>query len=705
MLNDVDHAVQAGGPRIPVEPGTKLQISRNTAHIPSSAAWMVCLGGVGLARRERRESVLARISDRLHNRIMCGIAGFLNWPGLSGQAAGAMGARMADTLTYRGPDDAGVWSDPSGITLAFRRLAIVDLSPAGRQPMRSADGRWTIVFNGEIYNHKRLRAELDGGVSFVGHSDTEVLLEWIARRGLEDALDHAEGMFAFALWDSHEQRLLLVRDRIGIKPLYWMRQGTGLAFASELKALRQLPGARFEYDKAGVSHFIKYGLIPAPATVFTTVRKLKPGTIVVFESGAPPSEIRYWNASDYVWAGAEHDEGEMLAALEGHVRRAVGQELVADVPVGCFLSGGIDSSLVAATMQGLSSKPIQTFSVGFDDPAIDESAHALGVAKHIGSEHNFIRLDAATAADIIPTLPDMFDEPLADPAAIPTYALSKLARSKVTVALSGDGGDELFAGYDRYGLAERVWRKLAWAPDGARKLAGHALRAAPSDVIAAVATLAARPDAQGDVRRARKLSAALMDATPIATYDATLARWPDLNEIMREPDFSLPLPWRRAQARELPLPLAFQLLDLEAYLPDNVLTKVDRASMAASLEARVPLLDHRFVEFALGLPPEARVRDGQTKWLMRQALYKLVPQDLVERPKRGFSVPIAEWLRKPLRRWAVDLLAPSSIAAGGVLNAELVTRCWREHSDRRADWSYPLWNILMFEAWRQRWKA
>lgn len=633
---------------------------------------------------------------------MCGIAGFVDWPG----AEAALGDAMGRALTHRGPDDHGIWVSPEGgAVLAHRRLSILDLTPTGHQPMTSADGRWTIVYNGEIYNHPALRTELEAeGVRLRGRSDTELLLEGAALWGLEATLARAEGMFAIALWDERERTLLLTRDRVGVKPLYWMRRGAGLAFASELKALRLLPGADFSFDPAGLAHFFKFGYAPGAETLFAHVRKLEPGTILAFKNGAAPSITRYWDAWAHIGTRSTADDADMLAELDALVRGSVGQELVADVPVGCFLSGGVDSSLVAAVMQAQAGGKVKTFNVGFDEPGMDESAHARAVAAHIGSEHHEIRLDAKGAAEIIPLLPEMYDEPVSDMAAIPTHLVSKLARSEVKVALSGDGGDELFAGYERYAVAEKVWRRLAWAPRGARQLAAHALRAAPAGMIAAAARAASMAPERG-VRRVQRLSAALDDASPLTTYEATVGLWVDLGEVLNTPDLTRAAAWTRAEASGLDPVLAFQLIDLTTYLPDAVLAKVDRASMATSLEVRVPLLNHRLIEFALGLPAHARMRGGQGKWLLRQLLYKYVPQALVDRPKAGFSVPIGLWLRGPLRAWAEDLLSETALRESGVLNAAGVSRRWREHVEGRADWSYPLWSVLMFQAWRRRWQA
>ena len=635
---------------------------------------------------------------------MCGIAGLLNWPAASAEASLALGEAMARALTHRGPDDHGIWRSPDGAAVfAHRRLSILDLSPTGHQPMSSADGRWTVCYNGEIYNHPALRQRLEqAGAALRGRSDTEVLLEWVGRWGLEETLHALEGMYAFALWDNAERRLHLVRDRIGVKPLYWMKQGAGFAFASELKALTLLHGVRFAIDRRGLSLYFKFGYTPSPTTIYENVWKLEPGATLTVAANGEPRITRYWDAWDYARPDPARDDESLTDALDALVLRSVGQELVADVPVGCFLSGGIDSSLVSAVMRQLAGAPVKTFNVGFDDPNIDESAYARAVAHNIGSDHHEIRLNADMAREIIPLLPDMYDEPLSDMAAIPTYAVSKLAREYVKVVLSGDGGDELFAGYDRYHAAERVWRRIGWAPHAARRLAASALRATPLGMVAAAARMASSPEPLRAPRQLQRLSVALDDASPLSAFTATSSAWLDPADAVQQTSGDLPEVWSRARASAAASMLQFQMIDFHTYLPDDVLAKVDRASMATSLEARVPLLNHKLVEFALGLPAEARVRDGESKFLLRKLLYKYVPRALVERPKRGFSVPMAAWLRGPLRDWADDLLSESTLRQSDVLRADVIAQRWREHRRGEADWSYPLWTALMFQDWSRR---
>lgn len=635
---------------------------------------------------------------------MCGIAGLLDWPFGSFEAAGQCARAMAGALAHRGPDGEGFWrSDDGRVHFAHRRLAIIDLSEAGAQPMTSADGRWTICFNGEIYNFSVLRAALEAaGAVLRGHSDTEALLETIARKGLEAALKASEGMFAFALWDAREGRLHLVRDRAGIKPLYWTKRGTGLAFSSELKALRLAPGASFALDVAQVSSFLRFGYVTAPATIFADVFKLPPATILSVGDDGAVSLRPYWSAWEAAAAPRDlRSETELREALDALVQHCVRQELVSDVPLGAFLSGGVDSSLVAAIAQRALSRPLKTFSVGFDDPSIDESAHAEAVARHIGTEHHAFRVTAAEALGVIPLLPEMYDEPVADIAQIPTYLVSKFARQHVTAALSGDGGDELFGGYDRYWTAESVWRKLAPAPLSARKLAAQAVRAMPHRMAAAVAAVAQPSMApRRATARFARLATALEAPTPLSVYAATIELWttPPAHAAAASSG-----PFARA-AEEGDAVKAFQLIDLHTYLPDDVLAKVDRASMAASLEARVPLLNHKLMEFALRLPESAKRKDGRAKWLLREVLHRYVPRDLVDRPKQGFSTPMGAWLRGPLKTWAGDLLAERALAQSDVLAPQPILQRWREHIAGEADWSYALWPVLSFQAWRRGWR-
>lgn len=636
---------------------------------------------------------------------MCGICGFVE---PSGRRAPASLARaMADVLAHRGPDGDGVWTDEAaGVALGHRRLAIVDLSPLGRQPMESADGRLVLTFNGEIYNHRELRADLEaGGLRLRGQSDTEVLVEACAAWGVERTVRRLIGIFAFALWDKTARRLTLVRDQIGVKPLYWGRVGAGVMFASELKALRVHPGWSPGLDRGALASYLRFSYVPAPHTIYRGVAKLPPGSMLTWEPGAEPRTERYWDMRAVARVPPRERDGASAAAeLEALLGDAVGRQMVADVPLGAFLSGGIDSSTVAALMQARSDRPVRTFSIGFDVAGYDEAVHAKAVASHLGTDHTELYVGRDHARDVIPRLPDLFDEPFADSSQIPTYLVSEMTRRHVTVALSGDGGDELFAGYHRYFWADAARRRLDLLPRSLRGFAASALSGPSEDAWDRGFGLlpgGIRPDRAGE--RIRKLAALLAASGPDEVYRGLLSHW-DPAEIVRGADEPLGILWDGAVAGEIPGFLRrMQFLDTVTYLPDDILAKVDRASMAVGLEARVPLLDHRVVEFAAGLPDALKVRDGQGKWLLRQVLYRHVPRELVERPKMGFSVPLDGWLRGPLRDWAEDLLDERRLGEDGVLDPAPIRRRWAEHLAGTHDHRDRLWGVLMFQAWRRRW--
>jgi asparagine synthase (glutamine-hydrolysing) len=640
---------------------------------------------------------------------MCGIAGFVGRVAAGSGAADRLRA-MAGTLIHRGPDSHGTWTDPeSGAYFAHRRLSIVDLTETGHQPMVSANGRFVITFNGEIYNFLDLRRTLEaGGAVLVGRSDTEVLLEWIARRGLATLLAEIEGMFAFALWDRLERRLHLVRDRVGIKPLFFTRRNGVLAFASELKALHHAPGWSSVLDPDALALYLRFGYVPAPRTIFAQVSKLEPGSMLSWRPGEEAVVQRYWDAVDIVAKAAARPiqarDDDLIELVGSEIERSVRQEIVADVPVGCFLSGGVDSSTVAAMMQRICGRTIKTFSVGFDDQAFDESHHARAVAAHLGTDHQEIRVSAWDAREVIAALPGMYDEPLSDMAQIPTHLVSRLARRDVKVALSGDGGDEIFAGYDRYATAERAWRKLALMPGFLRRGASALLHRSVGPMASGLGGLNATGSVGGAARRLARIAAVLPSLSPVEAYRLVSSLWEEPSALLpgcREPH----LPAYDARlASGLGLPTAFQLVDLRTYLPDAILAKVDRASMAASLEVRVPLLNHRLIELAFRLPLSAKRRNGTTKWVLRQLLYRSVPRKLVDRPKQGFGVPMARWLRGPLRDWAEDRLSPASLGRTGVLDATLVARCWGEHVSGRLDWSYRIWAALVLQDWLLAWQ-
>jgi asparagine synthase (glutamine-hydrolysing) len=629
---------------------------------------------------------------------MCGIAGILVAPGSAIADPRASAEAMAEALRHRGPDDGGVWVDPAaGIALSHRRLAIIDLSPAGHQPMASGDGRFEIVFNGEIYNFAVLRAELAAlGHRFRGGSDTEVMLAAFAAWGIEAAVRRFVGMFAFAAWDAVERALWLARDRFGEKPLYYAEIGGALAFASELKALRRIPGFDAAIDRAAVVEYLRGGYIPGARTIHRGARKLPPGHLARVAPGGRVEPREYWSPRAVASAGGIV-RAEAADELDRLLREAVSGQMVADVPLVAFLSGGIDSSTVVAVMQSLSTRPVRTFSIGFREEGFDESAHAAAVAKHLGTEHTELYVTAQEAREVIPRLSAIYDEPFADPSQIPTVLLAALTRRSVTVALSGDGGDELFGGYERYAVARRLWRSLARLPRAARAAGAAAIRALPGWALAAGLAPARALGRRGRLLSADKARrfAALAAAHDFAGfYRALITHWDDAAALVVD------APSEAATGvQALPDQLAaMMLIDQESYLPDDILVKVDRAAMAASLETRVPLLDHRIAEFAWRAVPLAE-RGGRPKALVRDVLDRYVPRALIERPKMGFGVPIGEWLRGPLRDWAEALLDERRLESGGLLRAAPIRRAWRDHLEGRRDGTYRLWDVLMLQAW------
>jgi len=652
---------------------------------------------------------------------MCGIAGFL------GQAAEeelrAQVGRMAGQLVHRGPDDCGAWVDAAaGVAFGFRRLAIVDLSPAGHQPMLSANGRYVIIFNGEVYNFRQLRVELEArGHDFRGHSDTEVMLEAVSEWGLETALRKFVGMFAFALWDRRERRLHLVRDRLGIKPLYCGWQGQTFLFGSELKALRVHPAFNAQINRDALALYLHLGYIPQPYSIYQGIWKLPPGHLLSLCAGAEAAAdlsaaVPYWSAQEVFENGAARpfrgSEVEAAKELDQLLRESVRLRMIADVPLGAFLSGGLDSSLVVALMQAQSHQPVKTFTIGFAEQEFNEAAYAKTVARHLGTEHTELYVTPRQALDVIPKLPVLFDEPFADSSQIPTYLVSAMTRRHVTVSLSGDGGDELFGGYQRYRHARQFWAAVKWAPQSARKAAAKLIRVFPPATydrllggLAPYLPGLARPSTLGE--RMHRLAEVLAIRNPDALYRHLISFWKSPADVVLSDGAPGSSPAPPACRLLEPLPLAdiaqrMMFLDLVNYLPEDILAKVDRASMGVSLEARLPLLDHRVVEFAAGLPISLKIRAHQGKWLLRQVLYQYVPRELVERPKMGFSVPIERWLRGPLRDWAEELLNADRLRHEGFFRPEPIHQLWAEHLSGRHNWQGHLWCILMFQAWVER---
>lgn len=649
---------------------------------------------------------------------MCGIVGFLDLARATSDAA-ARGTleQMRDCVRHRGPDDAGLWVDAGqGVALGHRRLSIVDLSPEGHQPMRSACGRYVIAFNGEIYNHRALRVELEragAAPDWRGHSDTEVLLAAVAAWGLTDALRRFNGMFAFALWDVRERTLHLCRDRLGEKPLYYARLGDTMTFGSELKAIRAHPGWRGTIDRGALALYLRHGYVPAPHTIYEGVCKLPPGTTLSLAAGVggdtAAGPVPYWSARAAAEAGLAApftgSPGDAESELDALLIDAVRLRVEADVPLGAFLSGGIDSTTVVAMMQRLASSPVRTFSIGFDAAGHDEAPHARAIAARLGTSHEELYVTPAEALQVIPTLPRLYDEPFADPSQIPTFLVSQLARRHVTVSLSGDGGDELFGGYDRYFIAQSIWRTVRRTPGAVRSIVGAGMRGVPAvawdTMLKPVRSLLPAPYRVTDFgARVQELGALLQLDHPVSLYRALLSHWNEPERLARnavEAETALTAPGQWMQGGSFAEQMMY--LDQVSYLPDDILVKVDRASMAVGLEARVPFLDHRLVEFAWRLPLHHKMRDGRGKWLLRRVLDRYVPRDVMDRPKRGFVVPLGDWLRGPLREWADALLSPERLRAEGYFDSELVQRRWREHVVGRRNWQYQLWDVLVFQSW------
>jgi asparagine synthase (glutamine-hydrolysing) len=636
---------------------------------------------------------------------MCGIAGFLARGRLEREPAARLEA-MAQALAHRGPDAADAWLDPgAGIALAHRRLSILDLSPRGGQPMRSHCGRYVITYNGEVYNVAALRAELEGAagpIAWQGHSDTEVMLAAIGTWGLEPALAKFVGMFAFALWDGSERSLTLVRDRLGEKPLYYAELGGELVFASELKALKRHPAWRGEVERGALALLLRYGYVPAPYSIFRGVHKLEPGTLL--RATARGIERRaYWSAKELAERAArerlELPDGEAVAELERLLGDAVAQQMVADVPLGAFLSGGIDSSTVVALMQARSRIPVKTFSIGFREERFDEARHARAVARHLGTEHHELYVSAQEAMAVVPRLPAIYDEPFADPSQMPTCLLAAMTRRHVKVSLSGDGGDELFGGYRRYRWGRLIWGAAGWLPGAARRRLARLIESVPLGAWERLAQPVSGTIA-GPADKLHRLARYLGAADAEGVYRGLVSNWETamVRDALEPPD-ALTDPARRAALPGLTERMMF--LDAVSYLPDDILVKLDRASMAVGLESRVPLLDHRVVEFAWRLPLAMKLRAGTDKWLLRQLLYRHVPRALVERPKMGFGVPLDAWLRGPLRAWAEELLSDPRLGEDGLLDAARIRAKWAEHLEGRRNWQQGLWSVLMFQAWRR----
>lgn len=663
---------------------------------------------------------------------MCGFTGFLDRSGqTSPEQLTDIISRMTATLPHRGPDDGGIWTDPlNGVALGHRRLSILDLSAAGHQPMVSRGGRYVIAFNGEIYNHLALREGLEAassqpdhplfdrdlpagmgaGLTWRGHSDTETLLAAIEAWGVGEALKQCVGMFAFALWDRHDKLLYLARDRLGEKPLYYGWQGSTLLFGSELKALRQHPACRAEIDRAALNLYLRHNYVPTPWTIYQGIHKLPSGTYLALGGHRLTAQpVSYWTARDAALRGQMQPyaggDGDAVSALDDLLRQAVAGQMVADVPLGAFLSGGYDSSMVVALMQAQSAVPVKTFTIGFHEREYNEAEHARAVASHLGTEHTELYVTPEQAMAVIPRLPALYDEPFADSSQIPTFLVSQLAHQHVTVSLSGDGGDELFGGYNRYFWTMNFWRRLRFLPRPLRNVLASLLTVVPPHAWNAVfrglgfmLPAGLRYASPGD--KLHKLSNILGARRPEDIYFDLLSHWKEPGRLVigaSEPQTVLNDSRQWPELRDFEQRMMY--LDTVAYLPDDILVKVDRAAMGVSLETRVPLLDHRVVEFAWQLPLSMKIRNGQGKWLLRQVLNRYVPTELVDRPKMGFGVPIDDWLRGPLKPWAEALIEPKRLKAEGYFNPAPIRQKWLEHQSGRRNWCYHLWDVLMFQAW------
>lgn len=638
---------------------------------------------------------------------MCGLVGYWDIRG----ANAAVVEQMAHRIQHRGPDDAGVWLNKEGdLAMAHRRLAVIELSPAGHQPMVSPCGRYTLVFNGEIYNHFDLRADLEregGHFDWRGHSDTETLLAALRHWGVEKTLKRLNGMFAFALWDSQEQNLFLARDRMGEKPLYYGHSDGCFLFGSELKSFKAHPHWQAEIDRNALALYMRYNNVPAPWSIYQGIKKLPPAHFVVIrDAGQQVSEPHcYWNLAEIAEQGvatpAKGDAVALVDELDTLLRDSVKSRMAADVPLGAFLSGGFDSTIVAALMQAQSTQPIKTFTIGFHKQSYNEAVHAKAVARHLGTNHTELYVTPEEAIAVIPRLPSIWDEPFSDSSQIPTLLVSELARKQVTVSLSGDGGDELFCGYNRYTQGYQIWRKLKFLPGPLRQLLASLMQIFPGAPLEYLFSfLPKRFQIPHLAYRLPKLAEVVKEKTDEAYYHRLVSHWKNPDRLVIgavEPQTLFNKPELLPKLLDFREQMMF--LDSMTYLPNDILTKVDRASMAVSLEARVPLLDHRVVEFAWKVPMSFKYKDGKGKWLLREVLNRYVPHELMNRPKMGFGIPIEDWLQGPLRDWAEELLDEKRLREEGYFDPLPIRKMWHEHITGKRRWHYYLWDVLMFQAW------
>ena len=624
---------------------------------------------------------------------------------------------MVGTIQHRGPDSQGIWKNEKfGIALGHCRLSVLDLTNAGNQPMHSESGRWVLAYNGEIYNHLELRRQLKqeyAAPAWRGHSDTETLLACVEAWGVEKTLIACTGMFAIALWDCAERSVILARDRMGEKPLYYGWQGDSFMFASEIKALRAHPSFNAAVDRGALALLLRHNCIPSPYSIYKGISKLRPGHIlrVAFDSGnsTTPASVPFWRLNDVVEYGMRNQfvgtDASAVDTLENQLSKSIKDQMLADVPLGVFLSGGVDSSAVVALMQSQSASPIKTFTIGLDEYEFNETKYANAVARYLGTDHTELIVRPEDALEVIPKIPAMYCEPFADSSQIPTFLVTQLARRHVTVALSGDGGDELFGGYNRYLMARRVWSKMHGLPLSMRKLVARTLRAHPANtweaLIGAVSPLLPkRLRLANPGYKALKLADVLTLSDDHEYFFQLVSHWNDPASIIIggcEPDSLLTnqTHWPQTDCFEHWM----MAMDAQTYLPDDILVKVDRAAMATSLETRMPMLDHRVIELAWSMPLHLKIRKGQGKWLLRQVLYRHIPKDLIERPKMGFGIPLSSWLRGPLREWAEELVSEQRLRSEGFFHPAPIRAMWIDFMNRKGNFQYHLWTILMFQAW------
>lgn len=643
---------------------------------------------------------------------MCGFVGFIDLKKSTRvERLNNLINLMTDRIIWRGPDSKGIWSNAkNGIALGHRRLSVIDLSNHGHQPMLSNCGSYVLAYNGEVYNFIEIRHKLrKEGVKFKSESDTEVVLEACLNWGVQRALRQFNGMFSFAFWDIKNERLTLARDRLGIKPLYWGKCSETIFFGSQPSTFEKHPNWNGEINKSSVASFLRHNYVPSPNSIYSNVQKLMPGHFLEIQKGKVISNQSYWHLdilSQKSNASSNISENEALEQFSVLLSNSIKSQMVADVPLGAFLSGGIDSSLVVALMQEHSANKIKTFSVGFENKNYDESDFAQQVAENLKTDHHKLTLNSKTAFECIEKIPEWFDEPFADSSQIPTYFVSKMARKEVTVVLSGDGGDELFAGYNRYFWANKIWKNIRYIPYATRNLSAQLIKSLPHDQWDALGQFASKfVEIKQLGNKAHKAADILSLRSSDEIYLNLISQWKDPSSVMLDGfEHYSQIRYFSDQIPNSTLMTKMQYLDLKTYLPDDILTKVDRSSMAVSLEARVPLLDHKLVEFAFSLPEKMRIKNGQSKWILRKVLSDYLPKELIDRPKMGFGIPLGDWLRSDFRDWAEDLLDKRKLDEGGYFSSEKVRQIWSEHVKNTGDFHYQLWPILMFQQWLERQK-